>query len=60
MSKTQRKKFKKQEKLERETRVKGQKRDFSPPRSLVEEVDMDDEDVRGGSPVKLTKKNHNT
>jgi hypothetical protein len=33
--------------------TKGQKRDLS----LDEDDDMEDEEVRGGSPVKFTKKN---
>jgi hypothetical protein len=37
--------------------TKGQKRDLSPP-SLGEGDDLEGKVVRGGSPVKLTKKNH--
>jgi hypothetical protein len=39
------------------TQTKGQKRDLSPP-SSGEDDDWDGKVVRGGSPVKLTKKNH--
>ena len=37
--------------------TKGQKRDLSPS-SQEEDDDMEGKVVRGGSPVKLTKKNH--
>jgi hypothetical protein len=39
------------------TQTKGQKRDLSPP-SPDEDDDMMGNGLRGGSPVKLTKKNH--